>query len=149
VPVITSKLKNGSLTLGGGTGQGAPTQITASCQTTAVKLVPDYDVEQGVETLCGDREPDATVERWELQLTAIQDWSDPAGLTEWLFTNAGKVVPYEWKPTGATGPTYAGTCQVFASEIGGEVGARLTADLTFPCMEKPTITPAGAPADAG
>jgi hypothetical protein len=134
MPVIASKLKSGKLTLG-----ETATKIEAACQTTSVKLVPNYDTEQGVETLCGDREPDAVIERWELQLTAVQDWSDPAGLSEWLFEHAGQTVPYSWQPA-ANGPTFSGTCQVYAIEIGGEVGARLSSDATFPCMQKPTRT---------
>lgn len=135
MPIVTSKLKNGTLTIGGTTGP----KIDAQCQATNVRLVPEYDTEEGVETLCGDREPDTLNETWSLEIEAIQDFTDPAGFQAFAFEHAGSVMPYSWKPNG-TGPTFTGTVQVQAMPIGGEVGARLTESVTWPCLEKPTRT---------
>lgn len=140
--VRTSKLKNGTLTLGDDTES-----FSAECQATNVRLVPEYETEDGVETLCGDREPDTLTETWTLEIEAIQDFTDPAGFQAWTWEHAGQVVPYSWKPN-ATGPTFSGTVQVYALAVGGEVGARLTESTSWPCLEKPTRTENGAPAAA-
>lgn len=123
MPIVISKQKTGTLTLGTAPG------TDFSCQPTAVKITTAKNVEEGQETLCGDTEPDTVTYDKTLELTVIQDWSDPDGLIAYSHEHEGEVVPFTWAPAGATGgPTYSGTVQVDPLDIGGDVAARLTSD---------------------
>lgn len=129
-PITDSRLKTGTLTLDGDQFE---------TQATAVALVPSTDEEgDAVETLSGDTiEPD-DVTTWELQITAIQDFTDAAGFLEFCRANAGDVVSFNWKPTSATVPTWSGTCKIRPVIIGGDVNARNTSDAVFPVVTGPT-----------
>lgn len=108
-------------------------------QVTSVELEPSEDTEgDSVETLSGAKiEPDE-VTTWALNLGAIQDFDDPAGLVEFARANAGDVVAFSWQPNG-DGPTYSGTVRVRAMTIGGEVAARLTSTKSWPVIGDPAV----------
>lgn len=131
MPITQSRLKAGTLTLDA---------LPFATQATNVRLVPKTD-EQGdsLEVLSGDTITPDDSTAWSLVVTAVQDFDDPDGLVAFAMANAGTVVPYTWKPN-ATGVSYAGTVKVRPMEIGGDVDARLTTDLEWPCQEAPTPT---------
>lgn len=111
------------------------------CQATSVAVVPDHDEEDGVETLCGETTPPSLTTTWELQLTAIQDFSDAAGFQQYTWENNGLTVAFEWVPGDPlTNPTYTGTCQIRAVTVGGEVSVQLTTDAVFPIVGDPITT---------
>lgn len=110
-------------------------------QITSVELEPSEDTEgDSVETLSGARIEADEVTSWTLNLGAIQDFTDPAGLVEFARANAGELIAFTWAPNGATGPSYAGTVRVRAMTIGGEVAARLTSTKGWPVIGQPDVT---------
>jgi hypothetical protein len=146
--VITeSKVKNGTLTLGGTAGVGG---TEFACQATNVRLTPSHD-ESGdeVETLCGDTLPPDVKTTWSLAGTSIQDFDDPAGFIKFSIDNNLTDTEFSWQPN-AGDTTVAGTVQVRALEVGGDVNTRITTDFEWPVQGDPTWTwPApggGAPA---
>lgn len=129
--VTESKIKSGTLTIGG---------ESFSCQPTNVRVVPKFD-ESGdvVETLCGDVLGADETESHTLNITAVQDFTDPAGLQRYSWEHSGQSVPFVWS-TGADGVSFAGTVKVRALEVGGDVNKRLTVDAEWPCVGVPVPT---------
>jgi hypothetical protein len=131
MPIEDSRNKNGTLTLDGDQYE---------VQATSVALVPSTDEEgDPVETLSGDTITADDVTTWELQITAIQDFEDPAGILEFLRANAGDVVTYDWKPGSTAVPHWSGNVKVRPATIGGNVNERLTSEIVLPCQEAPTV----------
>lgn len=132
--ITTSKLKTGTLTLDA---------LSFASQATNVKLVPSVD-EQGdpIETLSGDQEGADEVTTWQLAITAVQDFDNPAGFVKFCFDNAGLSVPFSWTANAAS-PTWAGSVTVRAVEFGGDVNTRNTTEAEFAVIGTPTWTPAG------
>lgn len=130
-PIEDSRNKGGTLTV--------DAQPFAK-QVTSVSLEPSEDTEgDPVEVLSGDTIEADEVTSWELNLGAIQDFDDPAGLVEFARANAGDLVPFSWRPN-ATGPTYSGTVRVRALTIGGDVAVRLTSSKAWPVIGEPTVS---------
>ena len=139
--IIESKLKTGSLLLGG---------TEFACQATNVRIVPSFNEEgDAAETLCGDTLAPATTTDWALQGTHIQDWDSAGlGIVEYSWTNNLVTVPFVWKPN-ATAVQYTGNVQVRALELGGDVNTRITSDFDWPITTAPTPTWAAATAATG
>lgn len=131
MPLTSSKQKDGTLTIGG---------IEFGCQTRNVRIVPpDVPDDATDEVLCGDPIPsDDAASGWVLAITSIQDFTDPAGYTNYMFDNQGDLVPFVWKPTAAAAPTWSGTVMVWPAEIGGDVNKRLESEQELKLTGKPT-----------
>ena len=132
MPIIESRLRLGTLTLGG---------TAFATQATNVRLVPSTE-EDGdpLETLSGDEILPDEQTSWALAITAVQDFDEATGFVNYAMQNAGDVVAFVWAPTGATGPSYAGNVKVRPVEIGGDVNARLTTEAEWPIEGVPTPT---------
>jgi|SRR5215469_2674522 len=140
MPITSSKLKTGTLSLGTAPGEDF------ACQATAVRLTPSYEDDGDfVETLCGENISPNKKETWTIGGTSIQDFDDPAGFVQYCFDHATEVVDFSWCPSTAASPTYTGRCTIVAVEIGGDVNARLTTDWEFDVEGKPVITPFAPP----
>jgi hypothetical protein len=139
--IVESKLKTGSLLLGG---------TEFACQATNVRIVPTFNEEgDNVETLCGDTLAPSTTTEWALQGTHIQDWDSAGmGIVEYSWVNNLVTVPFVWKPN-ASAVTYAGNVQVRALEVGGDVNTRITTDFDWPISGTPEPTWAAATAATG
>ena len=138
MPIIDSRVKKGSLKLGA-TGLG---QKDFSCQPTAITIEPSYNTDgDPLEVLCGDTILPSTTRTDALKFTAIQDFDDPQGLVAYSWNNDMEPVPFEWKPSGATGPTYTGTVEVRALTVGGDIAKRITTDAEWTIAGKATYTP--------
>lgn len=136
MPLTVSKQKNGTLTLNG---------TEFGCQTRNVKIVPpDQPDDASEEVLCGDLIPpdEGGDNAWKLSINSIQDFTDPAGLTKFLFDNQGEAHAFVWRPTGAAGISISGTVIIWPTEIGGDVNKRLEAEVEMSCQAKPIWTPA-------
>lgn len=138
--IVESRVKNGSLVIGG---------RVFSCVPTAVSVVPGSEGGGGgdsLEVLCGDvltaggSSESLTA---ELSITALQDFTDPNGLVAYSWLNQGEQT-FEWIPNGAD-PTnkWVGKVVVTPIETGGEVNTRLTSDVSW------TITALQTPASWG
>lgn len=137
--ITESKIKTGSLKF-----TIAPAAaVDFSCQPTNVRITPSYDSSgDPVETLCGDTLAEDESRSDALNITAIQDFTDPDGFIKWAWDNDLAVAAFEWKPTGVTGPTFTGSVKVKAPEVGGDVNKRLTSDLEWSVVGAVTWTPA-------
>ena len=120
--LIDSRLGPGTLSLGS-TDYGQ--------QISNVRLVPNHDTEDGTPTL-GIPQPAPLVSTtWSLQGTAIQDWSETSGFTEYCRTANNTTVAFEWVPDSAGTVKFTGTCQILAVEFGGDVASQNTTDWEF------------------
>ena len=137
MPVTDSRSGPGTLTLG-----ATASLIDVSCQISNVRLVPEHNEEDGTPTLCEPAPVPTVSTAWSLQGTAIQDWEKPAasGFVEYCRDRNAQEVPFTWVPNTDIGVSYAGTCQVRAVEIGGDVGVQITTDFEFPVKGEPLRT---------
>lgn len=145
--IVESRLKTGTLTLGGTTEPPAP-GTSFACQATNVRVTPSYDDDgDDIETLCGDQMPAGKKESWVLAGTSVQDFDDPDGFLAYCYLHAMETVPFTWTPNDKPdGVTWGGSCVVVALEEGGDVNSRLTSDWEFDIAGRPTRTYAGGAA---
>lgn len=140
MPITESRVKAGTLTLGGsGGGTGTPGTAFA-CQAQSIKVTPTYENDGDAhETLCGDTLPAGKKETWTLNGTSIQDFDDPAGFIAYCYENAMQTVAFSWEPNSVGAPTITGSVVIRALELGGDVNTRLTSDWEFDTAGRPTI----------
>jgi hypothetical protein len=124
--VVDARVKKGSLTLGGD---------TYSCQPTNVTIAPDHEgnAEDTVEVLCGDTLVDATGTTLiaNLTMTAIQDWTNSAGLIAFSWDQDNVENDFEWQPSADAQDKWVGKVVPEALTVGGDVGARITSDAEW------------------
>lgn len=134
MPATQSKLKNGTLTLGGVGGLSAHTQASNVRITTKEGNAGDSLELLSGEVLSGD----ATVE-YALAIKVVQDFDDPDGVINWSWDHAGESVAFSWQPN-PDAPTYAGVARVVPIEVGGDVAKRLDVDAEWALAGKPVRT---------
>ena len=111
-----------------------------SSQVTALKLVPKVDQGDEIKVLSGESVPGDRSESFTLEGTMLQDLGAASGITEWLFMNRGKAMPFTFTPrTGTGSKSITGKLVVEATEIGGDVGTKAQADFAFAVVGAPTI----------
>ena len=111
-----------------------------AAQAAAVRLTPDVSSEDGTPTLAvPEPAPDTTI-AWALNIDAIQDWEDAAGLVNYLMDNALDEVDFEWTPLTSDGTKYLGTVQIVPMEIGGDVAVQVVTSVELPVVGTPTRT---------
>lgn len=125
--VTDSRVRKGSLIVDG--------QIF-SCQPTNVNITPEHTGgdEETLEVLCGDTVTDAASATLTatLNMVAIQDFTNPAGLIAFAWSNDGLEKDFSWQPTEDPLDTWTGRTVVQALTAGGDVAARLTTDAAWP-----------------
>ena len=109
-------------------------------QASAVRLTPDVSSEDGTPTLAVPEPAPNTTIAWALNIDAIQDFTEPAGLVNYLMDNALDEVPFEWTPNSADATKYAGTVQIVPMEIGGDVAVQVVTSVELPVVGTPTRT---------
>jgi hypothetical protein len=138
--IVESRLKDGTLKLG-----VTPTELDFSCQVTNARVNSSYsDDGDAVETLCGDMiAAGRKLSGRSLAGTFIQDWTDPAGITDFCFDHDLEVLAFEYAPAGATGPSITGELRVEVpgETYGGDVNSRLTSDFEWQITGPLTRTP--------
>ncbi len=110
----------------GGAGEKALAE-----QVTNVKLVPKVKTGDPVPVLsgtilAGDRE-----ESFTLKGKMLPDFGEVDSVLEWLFTNRGKTMSFEFQPATSLARQTVGTLVVEATEIGGDVGKADEVDFEF------------------
>jgi hypothetical protein len=137
---IDSRQGPGTLTI----GDTAPAMISVEYQAATVKLTPTANSEDGTPTLAVPEPAPNTSIDWALNVSAIQDFEDPAGFVNFLMDNALAELPFEWAPNGAAGaPVWSGVVQIVPIEIGGDVGVQVVTDVELPCVGTPTRDDSG------
>ena len=132
-----------TLTLGPGKlSFGAPESLThAAAQVTKCAVKPTAKQGDSVAVLSGDRVPGDRTEAATLEFTIYQDFGEAESFVEWTWANAGKELPFEFIPADKHDKAVRGRVTIERSDIGGEVGVKVTADLEFTCTTMPTIEP--------
>jgi hypothetical protein len=134
---VDSRVRKGSLSIDGD---------VFSCQPTAVSIVPEQPEgdDDTVEVLCGDilsgsGEGGGGLTAM-LNITAIQDFTNTAGLIAKSWESNGLTVPFLWNPTATPADEWSGDVKVAALTVGGEVGVRLDteAEWTITKLTLPT-----------
>jgi hypothetical protein len=107
-------------------------------QASAVKLTPSVDSTDGTPTLAvPDPAPESSVS-WALNLDAIQDFENPAGIVNYLMDNALSEVDFTWTPLTDAGVVYSGTVQIVPMEVGGDVAVQVVTSVELPVVGEPT-----------
>jgi hypothetical protein len=109
-------------------------------QAAAVRLTPAVDSADGTPTLADPEPAPETTVSWALNIDAIQDFEEPAGLVNYLMDNALSEVPFEWTPLTPDGTKYAGTVQIVPIEVGGDVAVQVVTSVELPVVGQPTRT---------
>lgn len=131
MPFADSRLGPGTLKL---------EAVEFNTQVSACRLTPSVDSEDGTPTLAvPDPAPEASVS-WALNIDAIQDFTEAAGLVNYLMDNALSEVAFEWMPLTSDGTKYAGTVQILPIEIGGEVAVQVVTSVELPLVGDPIRT---------
>jgi hypothetical protein len=117
-------------------------------QASAVKLVPSVDSTDGTPTLAVPEPPPLTTTSYSLDGTAINDYTDPAGLQRYCYDHDGEEQDFVWTPNTADAAVLTGRLTVRAFEMGGDVGVQVTTDFSWPCTGKPAWTGGAAALEA-
>jgi hypothetical protein len=107
-------------------------------QAAAVKLTPDISSEDGTPTLAVPAPPPQQTIGWALNIDAIQDFEDAAGIVNYLMDNALAEVAFTWTPNTAAGTVYSGTVQIVPMEVGGDVAVQVVTSVELPVVGEPT-----------
>lgn len=131
MPFNDSRLGPGTLTL---------ETFEFNTQVSACRLTPSINSDDGTPTLATPDPPPLTTVDWALNIDAIQDFEEPAGLVNYLMDNALSEVAFEWTPATADGTSYEGTVQIVPMEIGGDVAVQVVTSVELPLIGAPTRT---------
>ena len=131
------------LTLGPGTltfgAVGSNIEISDYVKT--VKVSPSVNAEDGVLVLSGRTIPGDRTYAYTLSFTSFQTLKK-GGLIDWSYKNAGKEVPFEFKPKDkSSAAVVKGTVVVDPIELGGDVGTKPTSDVEYAIVGSPVFTP--------
>ena len=134
MPLVDSRLGPGTLTV------GAP-GTDYSFQVSALRLLtPSVNSTDGTPTLAVPEPPPLTETTYSLDGSAINDFTDSAGLTRYCYDNDGIEAEFVWVPLTADGTSCAGSVIVRAFPIGGNPGEQIKTDFSWPCVGKPAWT---------
>jgi hypothetical protein len=132
MPTTESKVRKGLLQLEADT---AGQWEEFSCQPTNVSITPDTTAGTGdeLEVLCGDvlASADADKRSATLNIEAVQDFTNAAGFQAYSWVHDGEKRRFRWNPTSDAADQWEGYVSVKASEIGGEVGTRITTSVQW------------------
>jgi hypothetical protein len=140
MPIVESKLNNGSLTLG-----DIATGTDYGCQITNTRITTAYEDDgDPLTTLCGETRPAGRkMTGQKLEGTFVQDFDDPAGLVQYLWDNNLATVAFEFVPNDTGAPTLSGSVmlEIPAETYGGDVKSRLTSDFAWGIQGAVVMTP--------
>lgn len=135
MPLTDARLGPGTLKLG--PAPGPPTN-EFNTQTAACRLTPSVESEDGTPTLEIPQPAPLTTISWALNVDAVQDFTDAAGLVNYLFDNQLDEQLFEWVPSDADATKYSGTVQLVPMEIGGDVAVQVVTSVELPLVGAPT-----------
>jgi hypothetical protein len=124
------------------TGGGSLVEYNGQVQSAAVE--PEPGDESSFPTLDGNVAKGIGPASYSLVLTFGQDWST-TGFARFLFDNAGATLDFEYQAHGvgvaesASTPKVVGQCRAVPGNYGGEVGTFAEAEVSLPCLAKPTL----------
>jgi hypothetical protein len=131
MPFADSRLGPGTLKLG---------VAEFNTQVSACRLTPSVNSEDGTPTLAAPDPAPLTTIDWALNIDAIQDFTEAAGLVNFLMDNALDTVAFQWVPLTSDGTQYAGNVQIVPIEIGGDVAVQVVTSVELPVVGDPVRT---------
>jgi hypothetical protein len=127
------------------TEAGLTTGTAVECQTITARIEATANYNTIPATACAGATQSPGLDSWALNLTWLDDWEDPLGLSQFAFDNSGKEIWWELDPSTSdtAKPTFKGHAYAVSGGMGGNFGDGSAAQSTssWPCLEKPTITP--------
>jgi hypothetical protein len=131
-------------------GTTSPPATAADCQIVSAALKANPKLVTSPATFCAGEGQVAAASGYELDITALQDWTvTPDGFSAFCFDNDGRVVYWELTLDGEAATPVAvmhGSAYCVAMDFGGDAGTPLQADMVWPVIGKPTRGPATAAA---
>jgi hypothetical protein len=127
------------------TGQGA------ECQLTSAVLSPQPVYNTIPATGCAGASQSPGLTGWQLELAWLEDWNKTVAtsLSQFAFANDGLPVWYklELDSVGMVGATATGSAYCASGGYGGTFGdgSAAATTATWPCVDKPVITPPTTP----
>jgi|tagenome__1003787_1003787.scaffolds.fasta_scaffold20988523_4 hypothetical protein len=120
---------------------GTGTGDAFECQVSSAAINANANLQTVPATFCAAESQAPAATGWELALTWLQDWTDPAGLSFFAFTNDTLSKYFSLTLDDSTTPVATGQVRIVAGAYGGDAATPLTATQTWPLVAKPDITP--------
>lgn len=128
--IKSQKLTKGLLTIG---ETGTPTEWGG--QVRAVSLTPDYDKEDDIAVLSGEKLAGDETKTETLSGTVLDDYSATGSIFTFSKENEGKELPFVWEPNSVDGGLrVTGKIKMRQISIGGAVDTRNENDFEFPIV---------------
>lgn len=112
---------------------------TYTAQCSSASLVPTNNTET-FQTLAGPVARRVS-ESWELNVKGWQDWNDVSSMSAALWAAAAAGDPIAFTLTVDGNAAWSGNIVPVYPTVGGDAGAVLEVDMTFPVDGVPTFTP--------
>lgn len=119
---------------------GLVTAVGFECQVTSVALTPAPQTDTLAATLCQAESDTAKPSKWTLELEILQDWTDPAGVSFFLYDNDAEEQEFSVSYSNDTPPVATGRCTVVAGQFLGAASGPLAGTASMPCIGKPVIS---------
>lgn len=135
MPIQSYKINEGTLILG-----TTPLDVTAQVTSFKVSASEEVTSTDAIPVLSGEEiaaEEEAS-NKFALEGNLLQDLS-VAGVVAWSWANAGTWQPFVFVPNNALDRAVGGLCCPVPLEIGGDVKARGTSDLTWRIQGTPVF----------
>jgi hypothetical protein len=128
---------------------GDPTAVNYECQVTQAAVTSTPNLITVPATGCQGSSQMPAASTYALQLTYLQDWGETGSLAQFLWDGEGTESTFS--VTLSSAPLYpvaTGVVRLVAGQYGGDFSQPLTATVTLPCQDKPTIVAGAAAARA-
>lgn len=130
MPIKSHKLTKGLLTIGE-TG----TTSEWGGQVRAVTLTPEYDKEDDIPVLSGEKIDGDETKTETLSGTVLDDYSAAGSIFIFSKENEGAILPFVWEPNNDDGSLrITGQLRMRQIAIGGDVDTRNENDFEFPII---------------
>lgn len=128
--IKSQKLTKGLLTIG---ETGTPSEWGG--QVRAVSLAAEYDKEDDIPVLSGEKLSGDETKTETLSGTVLDDYSATGSIFAFSKLNEGEELPFVWEPNSVDGGLrITGTIKMRQISIGGDVDTRNENDFEFPIV---------------
>lgn len=124
--IVSQKLTKGLLSIGEtGTAKEWAGQVRA------VSLAPEYDKEDDIPVLSGEKLAGDETKTETLSGTVLDDYSGTGSIFLFSKENEGLELPFVWEPNTAAGLRITGVLKMRQLALGGDVDTRNENDFEF------------------
>jgi hypothetical protein len=142
-PITMNPNNQGTLTLGTAPG------TDYGCQVTDMQILPVQNTTARPGTYCSPPTNVPGKSTWTMRFGYLQDWTDPAGLSQFLLANDATLQPFTFTPDIEDAPVVTGNVWVTAGAYGGLPAESWVFTGTWSIEGVPTFTPPVVLAAAG